>query len=149
MRHSSYRGGYLYKEGIERFVNQYEWVIRGIVLAAIILFYVADRIIRTSWWWSFCVLALYLILMIYSIGDRDKLLDNKFTVFVSRISFEMFLAHMFVFRILEKIGTLYHFGRGCMGYLVTYICVVVILIIGVTIFKKAEEKIFNRLMTTT
>ena len=87
--------------------------------------------------------------MIYSIGDRDKLLDNKFTVFVSRISFEMFLAHMFVFRILEKIGTLYHFGRGCMGYLVTYICVVVILIIGVTIFKKAEEKIFNRLMTTT
>lgn len=84
--------------------------------------------------------------MIYSIGDRDKLLDNKFTDFLSKISFEMYLAHMFVFRLLKKMGILYCFGTGWMSYLVTYVGVVVILIIGLTIFKKVEKTSVGRLM---
>lgn len=41
---------YLYKDSIERFANQYRWIMRGVVLVAIVLFYIANRIMGTSWW---------------------------------------------------------------------------------------------------
>ena len=46
-------------------------------------------------------------------------LQNKFTAFISTISMEMYLSHMVIFRIVEKLGLHQVIGNGWLQYFLT------------------------------
>lgn len=72
----------------------------------------------------FCIIS-------YAISAKSKVLDNKLFHYISSISMEMYLAHMVIFRIVEKIGFLYLFGTGYVSLLFVFgvICIGLIIFI--------------------
>ena len=67
------------------------------------------------------------------------LLQNKVTKFFSGISMEIYLSHMFIFRIIEKLKFNTLLGYGWIQYIST----VVVVIIGASVFAIVMKHIFN------
>lgn len=82
-------------------------------------------------------LILYGLIMVYFVGVESKIMGGRVLKFFGDISMEIYLSHMFVFRTYEKLGILYKFGKGEIGY--WSICIltfagVVTLILGYRLF---------------
>ena len=130
---------YLYKNEIIKFVscNRYKTMIFCIFITLIfaLIFnyeiFSGDKTIKIS--------LLFAIWLMYAIGSNGKILNNKFTNFLSKISMEIYLSHMVIFRILEKlkITTLIN------NEIVSYILVCILTIIGSIIFSIAIKKLLN------
>lgn len=73
----------------------------------------------------------------YAIGTKQNnyFLSNKVMKYLSSISMEMYLAQMFVFDALKKIGVLYLLGRGYLSYTLTLCMTILGLIILVEVYK--------------
>ena len=75
----------------------------------------------------------------YAMLSNGGLLDNKVAAFFSGISMEIYLSHMFIFRIIEKIKLNYIFGYSWGGYIST----VVLVLIGTTAFAVVVKHILK------
>ena len=53
------------------------------------LFIIPDLIVSSFW-------------LMYAIGSHDKILNNKFVSYISKISLEIYLCHMMFYRVIEK-----------------------------------------------
>ena len=72
-------------------------------------------------------------------------LNNRFTEFISKISMEMYLAHMIVFRILEKLNLTKIFSNNYLSYIITSALVIIGVICGAIIFNVILKKIKDML----
>lgn len=120
---------YLYREQIARF-NQ--WIVLGLTWISIVLYYIIGG-------YSVMCLLISSLLLIYAILKMGGLLENKVTKFFSGISMEIYLSHMFLFRVIQKLGINTLLGNGWSQY----ICTVVIVIVGASIFAVTMQQIFN------
>ena len=68
-------------------------------------------------------------------------LENRFTKFFSSISMEVYLCHMFVFRVVEKLRLSSVFGSGWLQYAVT----VFLTLIGAAAFALVVQKLIGLL----
>ena len=64
----------------------------------------------------FVCLIVFSLWIIYAISVESIVLNNKWVTFISGISLEIYLCHMFVYRILEKMHILYILWRGYLAY---------------------------------
>lgn len=134
---------YLYREQISSFVSKHKLGSGLATVAAIIFFYaLINKHFNKSGLLSF---VLYYPMMIFALGPKTKLLSNSFTKHISGISFELYLAQMLAFRLLEKMHLLYVFGTGWISFIVTFVLTVLILIIAIRIYKTIEKKFILRL----
>ena len=89
-------------------------------------------------------LILYSAMVCAVLGEQNKWLSNRFTKFISEISMEMYLAHMVVFRVVEKL----HIEKVCdnaiLRYVITYFMVVLLLIVGIKLYRKCEQIVIQR-----
>lgn len=120
---------YLYKEQITSFNK---CIVLGLVWLTIVLYY----IIGSN---SMMCLLVSSVLLVYAILCGGGLLQNKVTKFFSGISMEIYLSHMFIFRIIQKLKLNAILGNGWIQYIVT----VVIVIIGASVFAIVMKHIFN------
>lgn len=82
-------------------------------------------------------LILFGSILIYFVGIESKLMGSEILKFFGDMSMEIYLSHMFVFRAYEKLGILYKFGCGQLGYWIVCFLVlagVVALILGYRFF---------------
>lgn len=129
---------YLYRDQIERFNG-------GLVLAAagvaIIIHYIISGNMLT--WASFVRPLLWLAfvttLLMYAVSTNSQILSNRFTRFFSSISLEVYLGHMAVFRVVEKLGLNAVFGNGWIQYIMTVILVTG----GAIVFAVAVKKLLK------
>lgn len=84
---------------------------------------------------------LYSACVCVALCEKTPLLSNRFTNFISGISMEMYLAHMVVFRIVDKLRVPELFGNTTSGFLITYMLVVILLVIGILLYRIVESKI--------
>lgn len=73
-------------------------------------------------------------------------LENGITRFFSNISMEIYLSHMVLFRVIERLGLNTRFGNGWLQYLITVVLILTATVIfSIVIMKKviyvAEHKI--------
>ena len=120
---------YLYKEQIACFNK---WLVLGFVWLSIILYYIIGGN-------SMMCLLVSSVLLVYAILCGGGLLQNKVTKFFSGISMEIYLSHMFIFRIIQKLKINTILGNGWIQYIVT----VVVVIIGASVFAIVMKHIFN------
>lgn len=66
-------------------------------------------------------------------------LQNRFTSFISSVSMEIYLSHMFIFRIVEKLKLNTIIGNGWLQYLFTVVSV----LIGSIVFSLVMQKIIQ------
>ena len=87
-----------------------------------------------------------LIGIYYPAGLRDYqaggVLENRVTKFFSGISMEIYLSHMVIFRVVEKLKLNRIMGNGWLQYAVTSVLVIA----GATVFAVAMQKIISKAM---
>ncbi|MCR5090219.1 MAG: hypothetical protein K6C08_12005 [Oscillospiraceae bacterium] len=86
---------------------------------------------------SFTWLMISISLLITAIAVDTRVLDNKGFKFVSGLRMDIYLSHMFVFRILEKLKLNQIIGDGWAQYLLTCFLVITGAIIFAYVITKA------------
>lgn len=122
---------YLYREEIVK-LNQ--WIVLGIVGCAVVLYYLIGGN-------AMMCLLVSCTLLIYAIIKRG-VLENRVTKFFSGISMEIYLSHMVIFRVVEKLKLTRILGNGWLQYVVTSVLVIA----GATVFAVVMQKIISKAM---
>lgn len=72
-------------------------------------------------------------------------MENRITRFFSNVSMEIYLSHMVLFRVIERLGLNTRFGNGWLQYLITVVLVLTATVIFSVVMKRviyvAESKI--------
>lgn len=127
---------YLYRDEIKALVSRYSVVwLAGCVVLDVIWHFIPGSIFGIDIW-MLKNLVLYLPWLMYAISVKSSILSNKAMKYLSRISLELYLAHMVIFRIVEKAKCLYLFGHGWISFFVVWIAVVVGLIVFIEVWKR-------------
>lgn len=120
---------FLYRKEIE------QWSRMGSIIlmaATVLLYYTAGHTMLTS-------LLVCSSLLICGILSRGSILGNPVMKFFSSISLEIYLSHMALFRVIEKLRLNTLLGNGWVQYLATSILV----LISTTIFSLIVKKIIS------
>lgn len=134
---------YLYRKEIKEIVSQYRWMSLGgcfiIAFAYLVLLYPRMDMNRPGP----ILLVVFIPWLCYSIGVDSRFLSNQCMHYFSGISLEMYLAHMVIFRVIEKMNGLYLFGTGWLSFIFSCTAVLVGLIVFVEIWKQALNTIYK------
>ena len=129
---------YLYREELERFSNRYRKIGFAVIIVSVILYFLVGENTIT-------MLLIAAAMLTYALGKNRRGLSNFFTKFISSISMEIYLSHMVIFRIIERLGIHTMFGNGWTQYAITFLIVLVGAVIYSVIMKKVldffEEKV--------
>ena len=108
---------YLYQYRLSRASAKHRWIVRLLCAIAISVYFLQGPSVRV-------MLILYSLLLIYAIGVTKRgFLINPVTKFLSSISLEIYLCHMAIFRIFEKMNLTHLFGDNVLSYITTCISV--------------------------
>lgn len=127
---------YLYRESIIEYIKKVRWIYSSIIVLVTIGYFVISKKEFIN---NFYMLILFGLWLIYAISFDSKILHNKFTTFISGISLEIYLCHMLIFRVIEKLHLNYLLGKGWLSYILT----VGIVCCGAIIFSLMAQKIFG------
>ena len=108
------------------------WQILSVMSITIVVYYLLNGNV-------FMCLLVSVVMLLYAITSNVKVLDNKIAKFLSGISMEIYLCHMMVFRILQKMKITNIFGNGWIQYFIT----VILTLIGAIIFAIIVRKVFE------
>lgn len=120
---------YLYRNEISKIKA---WQILSVMSITIVVYYLLNGNV-------FMCLLVSVVMLLYAITSNVKVLDNKIAKFLSGISMEIYLCHMMVFRILQKMKITNIFGNAWIQYFIT----VILTLIGAIIFAIIVRKVFE------
>lgn len=138
---------YLYREEIEKIGHKIR-ILFPILLAVLIVFFykvvipLSDYNDMMSFPLIFCVPAMFV-----AIGTPNHILSNKVMSFFSKISMEMYLAQMVIFRAVQKMKLEHIFGNGVSTFAITWVLTIVGLVVFIKLLKKMRfymEKLSSR-----
>ncbi len=126
---------YLYRKEISRFVEKNRLIVMIILFISLIGYFTLGSSTITIL--IFCAVSLA-----YTLGCKDKgILINPIAHFVGGICFEIYLCHMIIYRIFEKLKFIHLFTNN----LISYVFVSIAVISGSIIFAKCVKCILNKL----
>lgn len=128
---------YLYRDQIEK-INR--WIMLGIVVISIVACIMSNR----NYWVSIVMLSA-IVMYAISVNGKFTILDNKAFKFIASISMEIYLSHMVIFRVVEKLGLTHKFGKGALQYAITTILVLAGSIVFAFVLKKIIEIVGKQL----
>lgn len=124
---------YLYRQRIREVYEKYRWGVLLVCIAATFAYFcLPEKVYHERF---FILLPLFMLWLSYAVGVDSIFLSNKAMKYLSSISMEMYLAQMVIFRLLEKCGLIYVFGRGWSGFIMTCILTVIGLVIFIEGYK--------------
>lgn len=113
---------YLYRKEIIEFTNRFRWLAVGVLLISLLLYFAIFK--------NDIILALiFVIITVLGVSQKKNATKRqvlcKGISFLSDLSMEIYLCHMFIFRIAEKIGFNHLTGSEVANYCI--ICAVTII----------------------
>lgn len=127
---------FIYRGKLQIIADKFRWLILAGCAACTVLYYFVDLSVPI-------MLVLFSLLLIYAIGSKKRLiLSNRATKFLSSISMEIYLCHMLIFRIIEKLKLTHLFGEGVLSYILT--CVGTLA--GAVLFSLVAQRVLNVLI---
>lgn len=126
---------YLYRHEIMK-LNR--WIGLGAVVASVLIYYILGGNTVGCLLISVCWIS-YAVICAGNIRLKSYLLENKITNFISSISMEIYLSHMVIFRVVQKLGMNQIVGNGWIQYFVT----VVIVLLGTIFFAAVIKKLLG------
>ena len=125
---------FLYRKELAEFASNHRLVVGIIWLISIIAYFTWGGSTLTTLF--FCVAAL-----VYAIGAKEGILVNSIVKFLGGICFEIYLCHMVIYRVLEKLHFIQLVGNGLLAYVV----VAVVVICGAVIFSVCAKWFLNKI----
>ena len=128
---------FLYRNELAKFASKYKVVAGAILLIATVVYFVLGGSTLTMLF--FCV-----VVLIYTLGCKTGgILVNPVVKFLGGISFEIYLCHMVIYRVLEKLHLVHLFENGLLAYIFTAVAV----ICGSVVFSVCAKWILNKIIT--
>ena len=124
---------FLYREKIEKSNNINVYIL--ILLLTLAVYLVSDSLNFVK-----SIARILLIFVILSLAICVKCKSPKMISFISKISMEIYLSHMVIFRAVEKVHLTGIIGNGWPQYILT-VCLV---LIGTIVFSYVSQNIINR-----
>ncbi len=81
------------------------------------MFIIPDLILFSAW-------------LMYAVGSKDKVLNNRFTAYMSGISLEIYLCHMMFYRVVERL----HLENMVADRNILYVITFVVTLAGAIVF---------------
>lgn len=127
---------FLYRKELAKFASKYKVIAGAVLLIATVAYFALGGSTLTMLF--FCVAAL-----VDTLGCKWGGLVNPVAKFIGGISFEIYLCHMVIYRVLEKLRLVHLFGNGLLAYIFTAIAV----ICGSVVFSVCAKWFFNKVET--
>lgn len=128
---------FLYRKELADFASKHKVIAGAILLAATVVYFALGGSTLTMLF--FCVAAL-----VYTLGcNRGGVLVNPVAKFFGGICFEIYLCHMVIYRVLEKLHLVHLFGNGLLAYIFTAVAV----ICGSVVFSVCAKCFLNKIET--
>ena len=128
---------FLYRKELAEFASKHKIITGTILLIATVVYFALGG--NTLTMLFFCVAAL-----VYTLGcNRGGVLVNPVAKFLGGISFEIYLCHMVIYRVLEKLHLIHLFENGLLAYIFTAIAV----ICGSVVFSVCAKWFLNKIET--
>lgn len=128
---------FLYRKELAGFAQKHKVVVGTILLVSTVAYFVLGSSTFTMLF--FCVVAL-----IYALGCKaEGVLINPVAKFFSGISFEIYLCHMVIYRVIEKLSLIHLFGDGILAYVFT----ATVVICGSVVFSVCAKWFLNKIET--
>lgn len=127
---------YLYRHELMK-LNQ--WIGLGAAAVSVVFYYLLRGNTAGCLLISVCWLAYAIICAGGGTSRKSYLLENRFTNFISGISMEIYLSHMVIFRVVEKLSLNRMIGNGWIQYIFT----VVIVLLGTVVFAAVMQKLIG------
>ena len=126
---------FLYRKELAEFASKHKFIAGGILLIAAVAYFALGASTLTMLF--FCVAAL-----VYTLGcKRGGGLVNPVAKFIGGICFEIYLCHMVIYRVLEKMHLVHLFENGILAYIFTAIVV----ICGSVVFSVCAKWLLNKI----
>lgn len=125
---------YLYRNEIVGLMGRKmaRWILLGTVAVSVFIYYLVGG--NTVTW-----LLVSTTLLVYAVAAGGKGLENRVTRFFSGISMEIYISHMIIFRVLEKLHLNTMLGDGWVQYVFT----VVIVVAGTSVFAVVIQRVIG------
>ena len=128
---------FLYRKELAEFASKHKVIAGAILLIATVAYFAVGG--NTLTMLFFCVAAL-----VYTLGcKRGGVLVNPVAKFLGSISFEIYLCHMVIYRVLEKLHLVHLFENGLLAYIFTAVAV----ICGSVVFSVCAKWFLNKIET--
>ena len=128
---------FLYRKELAEFASNHKVIAGAILLIATVAYFALGG--NTLTMLFFCVAAL-----VYTLGcKRGGVLVNPVAKFLGGISFEIYLCHMVIYRVLEKLHLVHLFENGLLAYIFTAVAV----ICGSVVFSVCAKWFLNKVET--
>lgn len=124
---------YLYRESLEDIIKNNKKII-CVITFVLLIFYFRNTIFDKE----ILMLVVFSCFLIISL-EKNKILNNKFTEFIGNLSMEIYLCHMIIFRILEKL----RIDKIIDNFVLNYIFISFLTILGSIIFSIIVKKILS------
>ena len=129
---------YLYRDKLKlEGIKQLLFLSLCIVLS--VLFFVFPEVRKTGFGALASEMVLFGSWLIYALGSKDLILNNRVVRFISGISMEVYLCHMVMFRVVEKVHLERFIADGDILYALTCILVIAGAVAFSWGFKKVER----------
>ena len=126
---------FLYRKELAEFAAKYKVSAGAILLVATVAYFALGD--NTLTMLFFCVAA-----RVYTLGCKvGGVLVNPVAKFLGGISFEIYLCHMVIYRVLEKLHLVHVFGNGLLAYIFTAVAV----ICGSVVFSVCAKWFLNKI----
>ena len=144
---------YLYRDTISKKMSEaYRWrlILLTITIGSWMVFFIhpCDAMIKGSLLGEILSNGWYLVTfsltLIYAVGNDSKLLNNRITNFISGVSMEIYLAHMVVFRGVERLGIVnFMGGANGEGGIAGYLLLTLLITVGTIVFAVVVKRLFR------
>lgn len=136
---------YLYREHLQDICKKYKYICMCICISYTVGWYVVP--VKLGGQVGFkATFILFLLWLAYFVGSDNKIMNNKIMKYFSEMSMEMYLAHMVVFRVIEKLGIIDMLGNNWCGYTIICAAVIIGLIAFIEIYRYLVRKIKKRVV---
>ncbi len=129
---------FLYKDKIME-IRGIRWIALAVLLASLVSFYLVGL-------YTIFTILISVSALIYAMSVNGKgVLNNPFTKLIGGISFEIYLCHMVMFRVVEKAHMLHVTGNEYANYWIVFIIVLVSAGIFAFVAKKLLDRVSDRI----
>ncbi len=139
---------YLYKDHIQEKVNRAPTFVVISVTVVITMAWYLISAKEFSLLFTVKTVIMFAMWMVFAISQPMKLLGNSITKTLSQVSLEVYLSHMMIFRIVEKVGIESRINNGNIAYIVVLFLTGALTIAFAVIAKKVIDTCFRRLKKT-
>lgn len=115
---------YLYRKPIFDLVRTNNLICVVFVIALTVSFFLFGPLVKNEFAHYIIENGMFVIWLLYAIGSRDIILNNRVVKYISGISMEIYLAHMVIYRVVEKIHIDHFISQPDILYIVTCILVI-------------------------